>query len=179
MKAFCCLQNWSSAWSWSSSNMSCVPKGHNYSLVSSTILSCLLPFEWSIMSTTSLSSTPSLKYIRACMWLLFLVIFTLKILPFASQQLVFTPSNALWSTAWLSCDQSMKFLDEHGILTKAYRTWFLQINCSLFCLWYTWQVLCNGLCNNWVKVTDILEIAGSDKWTLHFWSGAASAWPQW
>ena len=161
MKAFYCLKNWS--WSWSSPNISCVPKGHNYILVSSTILHCLLPFEWSIMSTTtSLSSTPSLKYVSACMGLLFLVIFTLKILPFASQQLVFTPSNALWSTAWLSCDQSIQFLDEHGILTKAYR-----------------KVLCNGLCNNWVKVIDILEIAGSDKWTLHSWSGAASTWPQW
>lgn len=50
----------------------------------------------------------------------FLVIFTLKIIAPASYQLAFTPS--MLHEARLSCDQSINFLDEHGILTQGYRT---------------------------------------------------------
>lgn len=83
VKAFyCCLQNWPWTCSCSSSDVSYVPKGHNYIWGSSSILYYWLPFEWGIMSIiTSLSSTPLLKYGSAFVGLLFLVIFTLKPYP--------------------------------------------------------------------------------------------------
>lgn len=93
--------------------------------------------------------TPSLKHGSACVGLLFLIIFTLEIIPtLASWQLSCNPSNVSWSAAWLSCGQSIHFLDEHGIL-RASTAWFLQTNCSpdFFCDIY----LARGLCNNWVS----------------------------
>lgn len=177
MEAFyCCLQNWSSTWSWSSSGIFSVPRGHNYILVSSSILYYLLTFEWSIMSITSPESTPSLKYVSAYVWLLFLVIFTLKIIAVASLLLFHQMLHETKQACYVV--QSINFLDEHGILIQDSKTWFLQFSYSLFFfLWNTWLVLYNGLCNNWVSY-NMLEIAGSDNLHLDYWSGVFWTWFQ-
>lgn len=77
--------------------------------------------------------------------------------------------NASWSTAWLSCDQSINFLDEHGILTQEVCCFFYDTPGRFYVIVYATPE----------SVINILEIVGSDNWTLDSWSGAASTWPQW
>lgn len=131
MEAFYCrLQNWSSTWPWSSSNISCIPRRYNSILVSSSILYYLLPFEWNIMSITSPELTPSVKYGSAYVCLLFPVIFTLKIIARDSLLLV----HQLLHETKHACHvvHCINILDEHGLLIQDSRTWFLQISFSLF-----------------------------------------------
>lgn len=98
--------------------ISCVPKGHYYSTVSSSILYNVLPLEWNIIMYLVTFINTTIKYVSSYVWLLFLGILASKIIALASL-LAFTPLNAFWSRAWLSSGQRMIFVSEQGILTHA------------------------------------------------------------
>lgn len=166
MKAFyCCLHSWSSPWSWSSSNASCVPKGHNFGAPAYFILftaSYMRYYEYYIIFINTITK------IQKCLCMASFPghIYIEKLYPCLLTAFFFTPSNVSWSTAWLSHGQSINFFDEHGILTQDSRGWFLQINYIPF-FFFSYDVPGKFYIMVYAtteSVMNILQIAGSDNW---------------